>query len=83
MCSEAAFSACVVEAYSGHRADELPRSMVIDGQSIALVAVRTLRIEEDVRTRERKRLFSAQDGDGREYELLHDTFADRWFVRRT
>lgn len=82
MISDHAFTPCQVTAYNGHQGDERPSSMIIEGRTVDILHMRSMRIEEDVRTRVRKRFFAALGSDGREYLFCHDGARDLWSVRQ-
>ncbi len=76
------FEPCTVTAYSGHRANERPASFAFEGAVIDVLRLHATRIEEDLRTRARRRFFIALGSDGREYRLRHDMETDEWFAAR-
>ena len=76
------FVLCTVTAYSGHKGEERPRTLKVEGRTVELLALRTMRIEEDLRSRQRRRFFDAEGRDGQRYVLCHEVASDRWSVER-
>jgi hypothetical protein len=76
------FRPCHVTAYSGHKGDDRPSSLTFEGRTVTILRLRSMRIEEDLRSRERKRFFHALGSDGKEYTLLHHVRTGRWYVRQ-
>jgi hypothetical protein len=69
-----------VTAYAGHRRDERPSSIELEGRKLLLSEIRSLRIEEDLECRQRRRYFSALGSDGLRYVLCHEVAPDQWSV---
>ena len=67
--------------YAGHRGEERPSAMIFGGREVAIIALRTARIEEDYRTRERRRFFEVLGDDGMEYLLCLSEASGVWSVR--
>jgi len=68
-----------VAAYSGHKAEECPRSFLIGGEQIDIASVRKTWIEEQ-EDRQRKRFFKVEDCDGFQYVLYYDEQLLEWFL---
>ena len=56
--------------------------MIVEGRTVDILRMRSVRIEEDALTRVRKRFFAALGSDGREYLLCHDGARNLWTVRQ-
>jgi len=55
--------------------------MILGGREVTFIALRTARIEEDYRTRERRRFFDVLGNDEREYLLCLSEASGVWSVR--
>jgi hypothetical protein len=61
-----------VECYTGHRGEETPRRLRLDGRSVGLVEVLDCWLGVD------HRYFKMLGDDGATYILRHDTARGRW-----
>ena len=68
-----------VVAYSGHKAEECPRSFSIGGEKIDIAAVRNMWIEEQADGR-RKSFFEVKGRDGFIYTIYYDEHLFEWFL---
>ena len=69
-----------VTAYSGSRAEELPRSFILSNEKIEVVSILSRWIEEGVIGRRRKRFFKVQGSDGYIHTLYYDESEKAWFL---
>lgn len=67
-----------VIGYSGYRADERPRWIIIKGRRLAVTSVIEQGLLEHAADRRRIRRFSVECSDGRTYKLEYDESADAW-----
>ena len=70
-----------VFAYSGYRADEIPRSFILNTQKIDIIDILDMWIEERNQTMLRKRFYRVSDKDGFMYTLYHDEKKSDWFLQ--
>ena len=63
-----------VECHAGHRADEEPRAIVLDGHRLRVLGI--ARRWQDVGAR----YFQVRAEDGHRYLLRHDEQSDEWEV---
>jgi len=70
----------VVRAYSGYRAEEIPRSFVLCNETIEAGEILYGWIEEDPETRKRKRFFRIRGSDGYLHKLYYDEAEEAWFL---
>jgi hypothetical protein len=61
-----------VECYAGHRGEETPRRVRLDGRTVGLVEVLDCWLGVD------HRYFKVRGDDGATYILRHDTASGRW-----
>ncbi len=61
-----------VECYAGHRGEETPRSMALDGRRICVDEVLDRWLDSD------HRYFSLRGEDGATYTVRHDVASIRW-----
>jgi hypothetical protein len=64
-----------VECYAGHRGEETPRRLRLDGRSVGLVEVLDCWLGVD------HRYFKMLGADGATYILGHDSASGRWEMR--
>ncbi len=70
-----------VAAYSGGKGEESPRSFVLDGERIEVLAVEKMWIEESPSDRKRKRLFTVRGSDGYTHSLYYEEESSEWGIR--
>ena len=61
-----------VECYAGHRGEETPRAIVLDGRRVEVAEVLDRWLSPD------HRYFKVAGGDGALYILRHDVESGRW-----
>ena len=71
-----------VVAYSGYRGEECPRLFITRGEQIEVIAILNMWIEENVKTKKRKRVFLVRGSDGHEYTIYYDEEMKQWFLIR-
>jgi hypothetical protein len=71
-----------VEAYSGHRIEEMPRSFVFHGNKVEITETVNMWIEEGLKDKKRKRFFKVKGSDGILYEIYMNEKTREWFIRR-
>lgn len=67
-----------VQAYSGFKGDERPRSFELDGKKLTVLRVIKTWREEASAGRHRKTIFRVHAHDGRQYDLALDAGAATW-----
>ncbi|PYI82660.1 MAG: hypothetical protein DME26_16885 [Verrucomicrobia bacterium] len=73
-----------VEAYAGHKADETPRSFVLEGQRIEIAEVLDRWHQlESLPEWPRANYFKVRGANQREYLLKHDQELNEWFLCRS
>ena len=70
-----------VICYSGYREQEIPRSFIIHKETIQIVEIIYMWIEEEFHNRTRKRFFKVKGNDGFIYSLYRDESNHKWFIR--
>ncbi len=68
-----------VFTYSGYRGEEIPRSLLIHGERIEVVAILDMWIEEGIENRARKRFFKVKGSDGKTRKIYYDEKEMVWF----
>jgi len=71
-----------VVAYSGYRGEECPRLFIIRGEQIEVKGILNMWIEENVKTKKRKRFFRVMGSDGHEYTIYYDEEMMLWFLTK-
>ena len=71
-----------VVAYSGYRVEECPRLFKIRGEQIEAKEILNMWIEENIKTKKRKRVFLVRGSDGHEYTIYYDEEMKQWFLIR-
>lgn len=71
-----------VVAYSGYRGEEYPKSFVTRGEKIEVSEILSMRIEEQHRSKGRKRVFLVRGSDGYEHRVHYDEQIKQWFLTR-
>jgi hypothetical protein len=69
-----------VNAYSGYRGDENPRSFSLHDQEIEIIETLSMWIEEDTKNKARKRYFRVKGNDGYVYKIYYDENKKDWFL---
>jgi hypothetical protein len=70
-------------AYSGSRAEEVPRSFILSGEKIEVVSILDRWIEEASADRRRKRFYKVKGSDGYTYTVHYDETEKTWFLSKT
>jgi hypothetical protein len=68
-----------VTAYSGHRGNERPSTLLVDGEAVNVAEIVDRWIEEDVSDRTRKRFFRIRTSDGRLFKIYLNEKTSEWF----
>ena len=71
-----------VVAYSGYRGEECPRVFTTRGEQIEVKGILNTWIEENVKTKKRKRFFRVRGSNGYEYKIYYDEEMMQWFLIR-
>jgi hypothetical protein len=71
-----------VSSYSGYKGDETPRSFIIEGESVEILEVLRMWVEERHGSRERRRFFRVRGSDGYLYTLGLDEKSMEWFLTK-
>jgi hypothetical protein len=71
-----------VVAYSGYRVEECPRFFKIRGEQIEVKGILNMWIEENAKTKERKRFFLVKGSVGYEYKIYYDEEMKQWFLTK-
>jgi hypothetical protein len=69
-----------VNAYSGYRGDEKPRSFSLHDQEIEIIEILSMWIEEDIKSKARKRYFRVKGNDGYIHKIYCDENKKDWFL---
>lgn len=67
--------------YDGYKGGERPGSFVLEGRTIHVAEIATMRIEEDRHDRLRRRYFQVKGSDGHVYTLVEDERTQAWYVQ--
>lgn len=68
-----------VAAYSGYRAEETPRELILHGNKVEVVEVLKAWIEEGAESRSLKRFFEVKGNDGFIHKIHYDEDKRKWF----
>lgn len=68
-----------VIAYSGYRAEETPRTIILHDKKIEVFEILNRWIEEGFEDRARKRFFKVKGSDGNTHKIYYDEEAKEWF----
>jgi hypothetical protein len=68
-----------VSAYSGHRGNERPLSLVINDETMTVVEILDKWIEEGFYGRVRKRFFIVKTDNNHNYKIFIDETSSEWF----
>ncbi len=68
-----------VIAYAGRKGDERPRTFILRGLRIDVVAVMDHWIEENFSNRERKRYFTVKGNDGNIHRIYFNENVMEWY----
>ena len=71
-----------VVAYSGYRVEECPRLFIIRGEQIEVKGILNMWIEENAKTKKRKRFFLVRGSDEHEYTIYYDEEMMLWFLTK-
>ncbi|HXX57786.1 MAG TPA: hypothetical protein VEI96_07270 [Thermodesulfovibrionales bacterium] len=77
MADKKAGRSIAVDAYSGYRGEEVPRSFILSGEKIEVIEILDAGIEE-IEGR-RKRLFRLRGSDGYVHRISYEEEAKEWF----
>jgi hypothetical protein len=69
-----------VTAYAGSRRQQKPRSFVLRNDTIEVIQILDMWIEEGLEERSRKRFFKVRGSDGYVHKLFYNETAEAWFV---
>jgi hypothetical protein len=69
-----------VTAYAGYRGEESPRSFILNDKKIDVIKILNMWIEEDIRSKSRKRFFKVKGSDGYAYRIYYDEKKNEWFL---
>ena len=67
-----------VVAYSGHRGEETPRTIILHDKTIEVFEILDRWIEEGFEERTRKRFFEIKGNNGNTYKIYYDEKAMEW-----
>ncbi len=70
-----------VIAYAGYKGEECPRAFVVDGEEIIALEIVNRWVEEEEKSRERKRYFTIKGSDGSVHTVYYDPALMEWFYR--
>jgi len=70
-----------VRTYSGYRADQEPRTFILNGKEFKVDEVLSSYYRYDIRKGRLYRGYRVKADDGRTYELVHDEAEDRWHLK--
>jgi len=70
----------IVACYSGYKGEETPLSFFLKKRRLQVVEILERRLEEDLQTKERRRLFKVKADDGKVYTLIQREKEDQWFI---
>jgi len=70
-----------VRTYSGYRADQEPRTFILDGKEFKVEEILGQYYEYDIRDGRPYRRYKVKADDGKMYELIHDEQEDRWCLK--
>ncbi len=68
-----------VNAYSGYRGEETPRTILLHGERIEVTEILKRWIEERFEDRSRKRFFRIKTSDRAVYVIYYDEEVKEWF----
>lgn len=68
-----------VNFYSGYKGEERPLSFEVGGKIHSIIEITERKIVEDLRTRERKRIYLVKTDEGKLYELEEN---EGWNLKR-
>lgn len=71
-----------VKAYSGYRAEEEPRSFIMEGREFKVKEVLRLYYEYDPRDDKLYRGYRVRAENEEVYELVYDEEEGRWYLKR-
>ena len=71
-----------VDAYSGSREEETPRSFILYGEKVEVLEIDRRWVEEEFKERARKRFFRIKGNDGYLHTLYYDEMKKEWFIRK-
>ncbi len=70
-----------VTIYEGYRGTQRPRSLIYEGNIVAVVRLVQTWVEEEHKTRKQKRFFEVQGSDQYNYTLYYDLDSSEWFLK--
>jgi hypothetical protein len=68
-----------VTAYSGYRGEESPRALFINDETITVVEILDMWLEESLSERMRKKFFIVKTNDDQLYKIYIDEKISEWF----
>jgi hypothetical protein len=69
-----------VVCYAGYKAEERPRSFLLEGARVEVASIVREWVEEGPGDRKRKRFFKVRGSDGFMYALYYDEGVSAWFL---
>lgn len=69
-----------VTAHSGYRAEEEPKALIIGDEEIQVQEIVRRWLEEDYKTKQRKRFFVVKGSDAAIYRIYGDEETCEWFL---
>lgn len=67
-------------AHAGHRGEEYPRSLILDGRVIDITAISSRWIEQDADHKDRRRCFRVKGSDGHMHLLCCNDVTGDWYL---
>jgi hypothetical protein len=69
-----------MNAYSGSRGEEIPRSFTLHDEKVEIVAILARWIEEGTEERRRRRVYQVKGSDGYTHRVYYDEREKAWFL---
>ncbi|NWF52593.1 MAG: hypothetical protein HXY47_05865 [Nitrospirae bacterium] len=69
-----------VDAYSGYKGEEIPRSLVLNNEKILVTQILRMWIEDEFGYRKRRRYFEIKGSNGFRYKIYFDEDIKEWFL---
>ena len=71
-----------VTIYAGYRGAERPKSFLFEGNTVEVLGILRMWVEEEHKTRLQKRFFTVAGDDAFAYTLYHELESGEWFLRK-
>lgn len=68
-----------VRCHSGYKGEEYPESFVYEGREYEVAEILEQFLEEDLETRERRRVFFVKTDNGSKFRLIHSEDSEAWY----